>query len=669
MTAPSPRAHLATPGLSTLICLVVALAVGPAIHADRVCRVDVTGESDGRIEIRPGDFISGEVVALTEVGELGTQAAPAFPPISEVRVPIPLDTSATQAATLVATAMANNNMVGLNGVQAIGDKIVATLADNASMAIWESIAILGQEYSRPACDKAAQAEADDELKIRVDADPLRIKVREGSDEYHPFRWRVENIDDEPLPDGFQVMLDPRGLHLIGKTDSGQALDGLAPGASVQFEAKAKIDPQIDSVLQQGRAYARPNMDPPFEDPRLLPVEVVEGSPDCPSPGRTPAATLLYPYFEVDVDDPGGATTLISLTNSADRCTLARMMLWTDQGVPTLTSYVYLSPNDVQTVNLRDALNGNLPDTADTLVNPECEVVEPPVCEPQHLDTELIQLELAGTAPLHTGAPDPASGTCAGSDRGDGVARGYVTVDVVEGCAYPATARTWQREEWFSPDGFFRATGTAFDNVLWGNWLLVDPAEDFAQGETAVHVPADPQRTDPGEYTFYGRYVGFDASDHRLPLPRRYRSRFLVGGPFSGGTELLIWRDNRSPVITPRACGTAPPWAPLGEASVTGYDEDESFFSVGPTGLEDPPPPDQGRLSQVCPVARDSVSFDCPLDLPVDFGFLDLDLTHADGTPAQAWVTGVMSASGRYSAGISAIAQGNLCDWVVETGAP
>ena len=30
----------------------------------------------------------------------------------------------------------------------------------------------------------------------------------------------------------------------------------------------------------------------------------------------PAATLLYPYFEVDLNDPQGQTTLISINNAS-----------------------------------------------------------------------------------------------------------------------------------------------------------------------------------------------------------------------------------------------------------------------------------------------------------------------------------------------------------------
>src|SRR5258708_1840618 len=74
----------------------------------------------------------------------------------------------------------------------------------------------------------------------------------------------------------------------------------------------------------------------------------------------PAATLLVPYFEVDLNDPSGRTTLVSVNNAAPRPTLARMVLWTDWGIPTLAFDVYLTGYDVQTFNLRDAFNGQPP---------------------------------------------------------------------------------------------------------------------------------------------------------------------------------------------------------------------------------------------------------------------------------------------------------------------
>ncbi len=78
----------------------------------------------------------------------------------------------------------------------------------------------------------------------------------------------------------------------------------------------------------------------------------------------PAATLLLPYFEVDLDGPNGITTLLSINNASATAVLAHVMVWSDVSVHVLDFDVYLTGYDVQSINLRDILvNGNLPVTA------------------------------------------------------------------------------------------------------------------------------------------------------------------------------------------------------------------------------------------------------------------------------------------------------------------
>jgi len=77
----------------------------------------------------------------------------------------------------------------------------------------------------------------------------------------------------------------------------------------------------------------------------------------------PAATLLLPYFEVDLSGPNGVTTLFSINNASATAVLAHVVVWSDLSVPVLDFNVYLTGYDVQTVNVRDILAGNLPQTA------------------------------------------------------------------------------------------------------------------------------------------------------------------------------------------------------------------------------------------------------------------------------------------------------------------
>ena len=51
----------------------------------------------------------------------------------------------------------------------------------------------------------------------------------------------------------------------------------------------------------------------------------------------PAATLLLPYFEVDLANPDGVTTLFSVNNASAAPQLAHVTFWTDSPVRPSTS--------------------------------------------------------------------------------------------------------------------------------------------------------------------------------------------------------------------------------------------------------------------------------------------------------------------------------------------
>src|SRR5512134_1277002 len=74
--------------------------------------------------------------------------------------------------------------------------------------------------------------------------------------------------------------------------------------------------------------------------------------------NTAGATLLLPYFEVDLADPIGMTTLFSIIASGEFGTppnqfpsaasagVAHVTLWTDLGIPTFAFDIYLTGFDV-----------------------------------------------------------------------------------------------------------------------------------------------------------------------------------------------------------------------------------------------------------------------------------------------------------------------------------
>lgn len=354
-----------------------------------------------------------------------------------------------------------------------------------------------------------------------------------------------------------------------------------------------------------------------------------------SSGAVPAATLLVPYFEVDFASAADQTTLFAVTNVGTEATLAHVVIWTDWGVPTLNFDLYLAANDVQSINLRDVFNGILPQTGGGAFTGCTNPLTLPA---------LDAVALAALRKQHTGQPDDL-GHCAGSGRaGDQVATGFVTIDVAQQCSnsitYPGHA------------GYFVSGGTGVAgnaNVLVGDFFLVDTAENYAQGNEAVGLVADEARFGDLTTTFYGAWVAHSGDDARAPLGTRYRSRYLNGGAFSGGTDFIVWAE--PDVTTPQAvtCGERPTFVNGCQfLRTTAYDEaangETPVFHFVVTEIA-------SRLS----AGTDEVPVGAP------FGFVDLENAIQQGClsepfgeiPLQLWVMPLSSASGRFSVGFNA----------------
>ncbi|HSN88415.1 MAG TPA: hypothetical protein VL025_16765 [Thermoanaerobaculia bacterium] len=404
----------------------------------------------------------------------------------------------------------------------------------------------------------------------------------------------------------------------------------------------------------------------------------------------PAATLLLPYFEVDLGKPDGITTLFSINNASPNAALAHVVVWTDQSIATLAFDVYLTGYDVQTINLRDVFGGVLPQTADARLdrgdtlspnsgpaqNPPADVDFPGRMGPCSRPVDPFPSPTLTAATVehlrnaHTGKPSPLlGGLCAGADYGEGydLARGYVTVDVVRSCSLAIP----------SDPGY--ASLLAFDNVLWGDYFYANAAESYAQGETLVAVEAcKPGETTgrcpfaPGAYTFYGRYSQADAKDQREPLATSFATRYVNGGAFNQGTDLIVWRDSKflnTNTNAPHSCNVFTGWSNLSQVAIYSFDEWEHSSELCFNG------------DNVLPVAGDVTCFPLAaqrVDLdggniiahdatpPYSFGWMYLDLNHKKpdslfGTTAQAWVTTVMSAADRFSIGFDAIQLDNAGD--------
>ena len=387
----------------------------------------------------------------------------------------------------------------------------------------------------------------------------------------------------------------------------------------------------------------------------------------------PAATVLLPYFEVNLDDPNGITTLFSINNASDTAVLAHVVVWSDLSVPVLDFNIYLTGYDVQSINLRDILvNGVLPRTASAGQDP-ADTISPQgdfsqdinfaSCAGQLPPPNLPAQFIAHLQNSLTGQFSSILGGCAGLDFDDRIARGYVTVDTVNNC----TLRFPGDPGYFVAGGQGDATN---QNVLWGDYFYVDPGQNFAQGETLVHIEADatnPETSVPGEYTFYGRYVAWTAADNREPLTSSFAVRYLNGGAFDAGTDLLVWRDAK---VAQGAfkCGTLPSWFPLGQEQVVIFDEEENpvlpeVFPVSPQ------PPGEAIIPFPAEAQRTQVGGP-DLPVPFDFGWLFLSLRTTvapagdnppeDPAAGQAWVTAASSAEGRFSVGYDAVQTWSAC---------
>jgi hypothetical protein len=385
----------------------------------------------------------------------------------------------------------------------------------------------------------------------------------------------------------------------------------------------------------------------------------------------PAATLLLPYFEVDLNNPNGLTTLFSVNNASATAVLAHVVIWSDLSVPVLDFNIYLTGYDVQSVNIRDIIvNGILPRTASAGQDPS-DTVSPKGDFSQDINFasctgQLPPPNLPANFIDHlkrslTGLSSPIlGGLCAGRPLGDNIARGYITIDTVNNCTlrFPGDAG------YFGPGGTGDVTN---QNVLWGDYFYVNSAQNFAEGETLVHVEAsatNPETSVAGEYTFYGRYVAWLATDNREPLTTNFAVRYINGGAFSGGTDLLVWRDakvNQGAFTCPNQTGR-PAWYPLGQEAIVIFDEQENP-DVPTTFPVSPQPPGQALSPFPAEAQRTEVD-GAAFPVPFDFGWLFLDLNTAvtiaganppeDPVAAQAWVTASMSAEGRFAVGFDAI---------------
>jgi hypothetical protein len=395
-------------------------------------------------------------------------------------------------------------------------------------------------------------------------------------------------------------------------------------------------------------------------------------------GLFPAATLLLPYFEVDLTGAqgNGETTVFSVTNVTNREQIALVTVWTDYSYPVLSFNIYLTGYDVQSINLFDVIaSGNVapPRGTGTEVSPVGDFSASNPARntascgrlpsiPAAYVVRMQQALTIGRVPALLNLPACET---VGSARADGHAVGYLTIDVVDRCTDldPSQAAYYTQ-------------AIAFDNVLMGEYIQTNRGRNFAEGSPMVHIRAIPEGETaatrvafPENFrsnvpqTFYGRFTGATKLDARQPLPSRFAARWIEGGPGEFETKVTAWREARTGLTATCADYRRNGLQEFTEVVVV--DEEENAVGAEPQDSGTPMPPFSGPF----PVRSAQRLGFGPDQLPEGFeeaiaGWVYLNLDDpddSDSAPArQGWLTTSMRAEGRYSVNIDAIAMGNGC---------
>jgi len=267
----------------------------------------------------------------------------------------------------------------------------------------------------------------------------------------------------------------------------------------------------------------------------------------------PAATLLLPYFEVDLKSPQGSATqtLFTIQNTSRLPQIAHVTLWTDWGFAALDFNIFLPGYDVQGINLYDILvhativstsgmssNASVPSNptagsqpARNNENPKISITfcsSLPGTFPKPLLQDLQQIFTIGRS---AGNAIPCPAQIGGAHTN---AIGYATIDVMSSCntSLPSQPQYWDQ--------------ILYDNVLTGDYQQITPLGGrlAAHGGPLVHIRAVAEGTTL-PHTFYEQWAP-KMSDRRQPLPSVFAPRYVSGGPSGFRTRVTLWREATPP---------------------------------------------------------------------------------------------------------------------------
>jgi hypothetical protein len=398
-------------------------------------------------------------------------------------------------------------------------------------------------------------------------------------------------------------------------------------------------------------------------------------------GVAPAATLLLPYFEVDITSPrqNARTTLFTVTNVTGNSQIAKVTLWTDWAYPVLTFNLFLTGYDVQSIDLYDVLTegriartstesprgglseqfrtGNLKHLPSAATN----------CSPRAMTVQLPPNEVAD---LRSSLTNGFYSLC-GTSRVGGThsnAIGYVTVDVVADCTFTLPT-----------DSLYFTREILFDNVLIGDYQRVNPnpaTGNFALAEPMVHIRAVPEGGLAGTYawtnlpyTFYDRFTpaAQRGIDRRQPLPSAFAARYIQGGASGFLANFTIWREG---ITGPdAACSSYINNRSAQVSEVVRFDERENVTTSAPQVIICTFSPGTFTLPVAANVPSTNTAFP-PLTSGDVAGWMYINLHNNHAympdrkcglmRASQNWIVVDLFAEGRFETGFSAAPLGNGC---------
>ncbi len=399
----------------------------------------------------------------------------------------------------------------------------------------------------------------------------------------------------------------------------------------------------------------------------------------------PAATLLLPYFEVDLASRTGENTIFTITNTSPVEQVAHITLWTDYSFPVIDFNVFLTGYDVQSLSLYDiiALGQIAPPLGTGFGRPgspegafSTDDANPLVNETtcRNLPRQLTADYMTRLRQAFTEGRVPALGTggvaCTGIGSGPGASNrrpgtnnaiGYATIDVASVCGTQLP----------SDPNYFTAGGEAlFDNVLIGDYQQVNSAQGYAQGNPMVHIRAIPEggtaAANTGatnfDRTFYGRYqnAATPTADRRQPLPSQFAARYINGTTGDFQTFYKIWREGD--VEGAASCADVDENITSVTEFVTFDDRENAQGAAPDQGPISPAPINEFALPETGLYAFGTAGGTFPEVTGASNGwvYMNLDNEVGDNIASQNWVVVSMRAEGRYSVDFDAAWLGNGC---------